>query len=189
MLRACRLAVFYFTMFQFPSIVSFYSACDTEVNLRKRIKCHILLRNEHVNGLEATSFSSLFFFLLFPPPPIPYHESSIKSALLICRFNSCFPGIREDGWAGVEQTSGHGVWDLSYPHPKALALLRELLALRTECPGRLVPCSAQPRSASAGGRGGPGWLESPMAGPPGIGSGSASVPIPAQEMCQWMRMH
>lgn len=73
MLCACRLAVFYFTMFQFQSLDSFYSACDTEVNLKKGITCHILLRNEHVNGLEATSFFFFFccwFVVVFFPYPL-----------------------------------------------------------------------------------------------------------------------
>ena len=90
----------------------------------------------------------------------------------------------------VEQSTGQGVWELSYPHPNALALLRgELLGLGTQCPGRLVPWPAQPHSASAGGRGGPGWLEAPTAGPSGMGGGSRSMPIPAQQVCRWMGMH
>lgn len=82
----------------------------------------------------------------------------------------------------VEQSSGKGVWESPYPHPKTLTLLGWGRGAWADwCPIQYSP--ALP--AHTGGHGGPGWLE----GPSGMGSGSTAMPIPAQWMCRWVWMH
>lgn len=86
----------------------------------------------------------------------------------------------------VEQSLGQRVWELSYPHPNVLTLL----GLGIQRPwGRCLVQHSPALPARARGHRGLGWLEAPTTGPSGMGSGSTSMRILAQQMCQWMWMH